>query len=48
MLKGARGLLGDPGAGERAVRFALTRAAESLAGVLRVTVSRGERIPTEW
>ena len=51
VLKGARALLGDPKAGERAVRFALTRAAESLADVLRIAVSRGGRIPldpAEW
>ncbi|MEV0642287.1 hypothetical protein AB0I77_46710 [Streptomyces sp. NPDC050619] len=41
VLAGARAVLGDPKAGERAVRFALTRAAESLEEVLRVAVSRG-------
>ncbi|MFI1361038.1 hypothetical protein ACH4TV_46875 [Streptomyces sp. NPDC020898] len=44
-------MLSDPRAGERAVRFALTRAAESLADVLRIAVSRGGRIPmdpAEW
>ncbi|MGY3202609.1 hypothetical protein [Streptomyces sp. TE5632] len=44
VLAGARAVLGDPEAGERAVRFALTRATESLDDVLRVAVSRGERI----
>jgi hypothetical protein len=51
VLKGSRALLSDPKAGERAVRFALTRAAESLADVLRIAVSRGGRIPmdpAEW
>ncbi|MGX5214426.1 hypothetical protein ACWKT3_38100 [Streptomyces violaceus] len=42
VLAGARAVLGDPKAGERAVRFALTRAVESLGDVLRVAVSRGE------
>jgi hypothetical protein len=37
-------LLADAKAGERAVRFALTRASESLEDALRITVSRGERI----
>jgi hypothetical protein len=41
VLAGARAVLADPRAGERAVRFALTRAAESLADVLRIAVSRG-------
>ncbi|MEU4487264.1 hypothetical protein AB0H94_20690 [Streptomyces purpurascens] len=41
VLAGARAVLGDPKAGERAVRFALTRAVESLGDVLRVAVSRG-------
>ena len=47
VLMGARALLRDPRAGERAVRFALTRAAESLADVLRIAVSRGGRIPAD-
>jgi hypothetical protein len=38
-------VLRDTEAGERAVRFALVRALESLGDVLRVAVSRGERIP---
>jgi hypothetical protein len=42
VLAGARAVLGDPKAGERAVRFALTRAVESLGDVLRVAVSRGD------
>ncbi|MFE2279425.1 hypothetical protein ACFXAE_19765 [Streptomyces sp. NPDC059454] len=45
VLVGARAVLADPGAGERAVRFALTRATESLEETLRVAVSRGARIP---
>ncbi|MGW0943702.1 hypothetical protein ACWD4O_14300 [Streptomyces sp. NPDC002623] len=45
VLAGARAVLADTKAGERAVRFALTRAVESLGDVLRVAVSRGERIP---
>ncbi|MET8217946.1 hypothetical protein ACFYRD_23440 [Streptomyces hirsutus] len=44
VLAGARAVLGDPKAGERAVRFALTRATESLEDVLRVAVSRGGRV----
>ncbi|WP_237408000.1 hypothetical protein [Streptomyces sp. M2CJ-2] len=44
VLAGARAVPGDPEAGERAVRCALTRATESLGDVLRVVVSRGERI----
>ncbi|GAB2752848.1 hypothetical protein [Streptomyces bullii] len=43
VLAGARAVLGDAEAGERAVRFALTRAAECLEDVLRVAVSRGAR-----
>ncbi|GEC09256.1 hypothetical protein SSP24_69110 [Streptomyces spinoverrucosus] len=44
VLAGARAVLADHRAGERAVRFALTRATESLEDVLRVAVSRGARI----
>ncbi|WP_234439770.1 hypothetical protein [Streptomyces bicolor] len=44
VLVGARAVLADSKAGERAVRFALTRATESLEDVLRIAVSRGERI----
>ncbi|MFF7789568.1 hypothetical protein [Streptomyces sp. NPDC007991] len=44
VLGGAGAVLRDPEAGERAVRFALGRALESLGDVLRVAVSRGERI----
>jgi hypothetical protein len=44
VLAGAKAVLADPKAGERAVRFALTRAAESLEDVLRVAASRGGRI----
>jgi hypothetical protein len=40
VLAGARAVLGDAKAGERAVRFALARATESLADVLRIAVSR--------
>ncbi|MFF8398926.1 hypothetical protein [Streptomyces sp. NPDC016172] len=40
VLAGARAVLGDPKAGESAVRFALTRAVESLGDVLRIAVSR--------
>ncbi|MEU4652364.1 hypothetical protein AB0G32_00185 [Streptomyces sp. NPDC023723] len=43
VLAGARAVLADQKAGERAVRFALTRAAESLEDVLRVAVSRAGR-----
>ncbi|WP_086565891.1 hypothetical protein [Streptomyces africanus] len=42
---GAEAVLRDAKAGERALRFALVRALESLGDVLRVAVSRGERIP---
>ncbi|WP_282702886.1 hypothetical protein [Streptomyces sp. CC219B] len=45
VLEGARAVLADTSAGERAVRFALRRTVESLAEVLRVAVSRGGRIP---
>lgn len=45
VLAGAQAVLSDPKAGERAVRFALTRASESLGDVIRIAVSRGERIP---
>ncbi|MFJ7077988.1 hypothetical protein [Streptomyces sp. NPDC098781] len=45
VLVGARAVLADPVAGEVAVRFALTRAVESLDEALRVAVSRGRRIP---
>jgi hypothetical protein len=44
VLVGARAVLADARAGERAVRFALTRASESLEDVLRIATSRGERI----
>lgn len=46
VLAGSRAVLADTAAGERAVRFALTRAVESLEDVLRVAVSRGQRIDT--
>jgi hypothetical protein len=41
VLAGARAVLHDPKAGERAVRFTLTRTVESLDDVLRIAVSRG-------
>ncbi|MFF7720379.1 hypothetical protein ACFZDB_13520 [Streptomyces luteogriseus] len=41
VVAGAGAVLNDPKAGERAVRFALTRAVESLTDVLRIAVSRG-------
>ncbi|QEU86500.1 hypothetical protein [Streptomyces viridosporus] len=44
VLAGARAVLADPGASERAVRFALTRATESLEEALRVAESRGRRL----
>ncbi|GAA3843298.1 hypothetical protein GCM10022403_089070 [Streptomyces coacervatus] len=44
VLVGARAVLADVRAGERAVRFALTRASESLEEALRIAVSRGARI----
>ncbi|MET9391696.1 hypothetical protein ABZY20_14975 [Streptomyces sp. NPDC006624] len=44
VLEGARAVLHDAKAGEHAVRFALVRAVESLGDVVRVAVSRGERI----
>jgi hypothetical protein len=44
VLAGAKAVLRDPEAGERAVRFALVRSLESLGDVLRVAVSRGERV----
>ncbi|KMS78781.1 hypothetical protein ACH49_14400 [Streptomyces leeuwenhoekii] len=45
VLAGARAVLGDARAGERAVRFALVRTTESLEDALRVAVSRGARLP---
>ncbi|MFF5966821.1 hypothetical protein ACFY64_24435 [Streptomyces collinus] len=42
VLAGARAVLHDDRSGERAVRFALTRAVESLGDVLRIAVSRGD------
>ena len=44
VLAGARAVLGDTGAGERALRFALVRAVESLGEVLRVAASLDERV----
>ncbi|NUP19157.1 MAG: hypothetical protein HOZ81_24295 [Streptomyces sp.] len=41
VLAGAKAVLTDTKAGERAVRFALTRATESLEDVIRIAVSRG-------
>jgi hypothetical protein len=43
VVAGAGAVLDDPKAGERAVRFALTRAVESLTDVLRIALSRGPR-----
>ncbi|CAL9305871.1 hypothetical protein [Streptomyces sp. SudanB182_2057] len=48
VLAGARAVLADRAAGERAVRFALTRAGESLEEVLRIAHSRGARIPAAY
>ncbi|GGY96218.1 hypothetical protein [Streptomyces poonensis] len=45
VLAGSRAVLADPKAGERAMRFALTRATECLEDVIRIAVSRGERVP---
>ncbi|MFF9117371.1 hypothetical protein ACF09Y_17475 [Streptomyces massasporeus] len=42
VLAGAAAVLHDPKAGERAVRFALTRAVESLGDVLRIALSRSQ------
>ncbi|MFF7391468.1 hypothetical protein ACFZAE_23860 [Streptomyces scabiei] len=44
VLAGSRAVLGDAAAGDRAVRFALTRAVESLEDVVRIAISRGRRI----
>ncbi|MFH8775689.1 hypothetical protein [Streptomyces sp. NPDC017958] len=44
VLAGAKTVLSDADAGEQAVRFALTRALESLRDVLRIAISRGARI----
>ncbi|EST28161.1 hypothetical protein [Streptomyces roseochromogenus] len=44
VLAGAKAVLADHAAGEDAVRFALTRASESLTEVLRIAYSRGARI----
>ncbi|MFE6353661.1 hypothetical protein ACFVOO_12640 [Streptomyces rochei] len=44
VLAGARAVLGDRRAGERAVRFALVRTTEALQDVLRIAVSRGARL----
>ncbi|MFF7266194.1 hypothetical protein ACFZCL_38800 [Streptomyces sp. NPDC008159] len=41
---GGRAVLADPVAGERALRFAFTRAVESLEDVVRIAVSRGRRL----
>ncbi|MGI5196986.1 hypothetical protein ACQEVY_25705 [Streptomyces sp. CA-288835] len=46
VLAGAKAVLADTKSGERAVRFALTRATESLSDVLRIATSRGARIQT--
>ncbi|WP_050371261.1 hypothetical protein [Streptomyces acidiscabies] len=47
VLAGAKEVLADDDAGERAVRFALGRATECLADLLLVAVSRGARISPE-
>ncbi|MFD4945856.1 hypothetical protein ACFVYE_23830 [Streptomyces sp. NPDC058239] len=47
VVAGAEAVLVDQAAGEFAVRFALTRAIESLREVLRVAESRGARIRDE-
>ena len=44
VLSGARLVLADAKAGERAVRFALTRAVESLEDAIRIASSRGARL----
>ncbi|MGA4849774.1 hypothetical protein ACOBQB_27260 [Streptomyces sp. G5(2025)] len=44
VLLGSEAVLADVAAGERAVRFALTRTTESLRETLRVAHSRGDRI----
>ncbi len=41
---GSRAVPADRAAGERAVRFALTRATESLGDLLRIARSRGHRM----
>jgi hypothetical protein len=50
VLEGSLTVLADAQAGEHAVRFALTRATESLRDALRVAESRGGRLPdaTGW
>ncbi|MFD8233609.1 hypothetical protein ACFV20_17245 [Streptomyces sp. NPDC059696] len=40
VLAGAAAVLHDPDAGDRALRFALTRAVESLGEVLRIAAGR--------
>ncbi|MFJ7338346.1 hypothetical protein ACIQU3_12615 [Streptomyces sp. NPDC101110] len=45
VVAGARAVLDDPKAADRAVRFALTRAVESLTDVLRIALSRGQSQP---
>ncbi|MFH8289424.1 hypothetical protein [Streptomyces sp. NPDC018059] len=44
VLLGSEAVLADVAAGERAVRFALTRTTESLRETLRIAHSRGARI----
>lgn len=46
-LARGRAVLADSAAGERALRFALTRAAESLEDVLRIAASRGQRLDAD-
>ncbi|MCN9239191.1 hypothetical protein NGF19_00030 [Streptomyces sp. RY43-2] len=45
VLIGSRAVLADAKAGEYALRFALTRAVESLVDTVRIATSRGTRIP---
>lgn len=43
VLAGSKAVLDDPEAGERALRFALTRTLESLGDVLRITARKSGR-----
>ncbi|MGW3956860.1 hypothetical protein ACWEKM_39515 [Streptomyces sp. NPDC004752] len=44
VLSAAKSLLGEPGTGERELRFTGVRLAEALADALRIATSRGERL----
>ncbi|MGV9881833.1 hypothetical protein [Streptomyces sp. NPDC003006] len=44
VLMGSEAVLADAMAGERAIRFALTRTTESLREALRIAHSRGDRV----